>query len=348
MRLVSINNTRIGSKLAVDIYDNQGQVIFYKNTIITEPIMHKIKYMNIENIYIIDEYCFADKNTLFMAQLDNLGPLISKLEKLGETSFEGTATEETVMEVHFVVEDIVAELLEKKENLKIRYIPGKIVGNTILDSIIYTSIMTAIFGIKAGLDKEEVDNLFMTALLKDIGVISPHLKNTPNVYQLHPVLGYEYLSKRYLLHSDILVGVLHHHELIDGTGFPQKITGDKIHKFAKIIQIIEMFFELKSSTTILGNMNTQLKPKLNELFKKYDIYFLEVLLDNAEFFAVDTMVQLTTGDIGVVVENRKNNVFFPRIQIVKAKSKNFSINEVIDLEKCSDIEIEQIIYYPNE
>ncbi|ONI39810.1 hypothetical protein AN396_07080 [Candidatus Epulonipiscium fishelsonii] len=345
MRLVSVNKLRLDSKIAVDIYDNYGQIILYKNTNVTQPIIHKLDYMNIEYIYITDEYCLSNPESLFMAQLDNMGEVISKLEELGKASFEGTATEEIVMEAYFTVEDIVEELFKKKEYLKIRYIPDKMTGNTTAGTIIYMSIMTAIFGIKAGLAKEEVENLFMASLLKDVGIISPYLKNLQNAYQLHPALAYNYLSKKYFLHSDVLVGILHHHEMIDGTGFPQKLQGHSIHKFAKIIQLMEMFFELKLSHKILGNMNTQLKPKLSELFKKYDVHFLEILLDNTEFFSLDTMVELSNGDIGVVVKNRECDVFFPAIQIIKTKSEKFLLNEVIDLEKFSDIEIERIIYY---
>lgn len=103
-------------------------------------------------------------------------------------------------------------------------------------------------------EKEQYD-LEFTALIHDIGKIgvSDYVLNKPSVYtqedfeqmKHHTVRGAEMLAEVGLA-TEIIDGVRHHHERMDGRGYPDGLTGDQLNLFAKIIKIADVFDALTS------------------------------------------------------------------------------------------------------
>ncbi len=110
-------------------------------------------------------------------------------------------------------------------------------------------------GIWLDLSKSEQFDLEFTALLHDIGKIgvSDYVLNKQSVYtksdfeqmKYHTIRGGEMLSE-VGISEEIVDGVRHHHERIDGKGYPDGLKGDELHLFAKIIKIADVFDALTS------------------------------------------------------------------------------------------------------
>jgi HD-GYP domain-containing protein (c-di-GMP phosphodiesterase class II) len=75
-------------------------------------------------------------------------------------------------------------------------------------------------------------------------------------------------------------GVLHHHERVDGKGYPCGLSGKQIPLVGKIVQLADSFDAMTSVRTyqetiskeealleIIANSGTQFDPKLVEVFK---------------------------------------------------------------------------------
>jgi putative nucleotidyltransferase with HDIG domain len=110
-------------------------------------------------------------------------------------------------------------------------------------------------GIWLNLSKGEQFDLEFTALLHDIGKIgvSDYVLNKQSVYtqndfeqmKYHTIRGAEMLSE-VGISEEIIDGVRHHHERIDGKGYPDGLKGDQLSLFAKIIKIADVFDALTS------------------------------------------------------------------------------------------------------
>ena len=110
-------------------------------------------------------------------------------------------------------------------------------------------------GIWLSLGKSEQFDLEFTALLHDIGKIgvSDYVLNKQSVYtqndfeqmKYHTIRGAEMLSE-VGISEEIIDGVRHHHERIDGKGYPDGIKGDELSLFAKIIKIADVYDALTS------------------------------------------------------------------------------------------------------
>lgn len=107
-----------------------------------------------------------------------------------------------------------------------------------------------------GMDEQATRDVFIAALLHDIGQIGLSdtilAKSVPrmtpeelHLYQLHPVQG-----EQTLMVLDDMQGVAalirHHHERVDGQGFPDGLSGDAIPLGARILAVAETFDDLQS------------------------------------------------------------------------------------------------------
>lgn len=110
-------------------------------------------------------------------------------------------------------------------------------------------------GIWLKLSKSQQFDLEFTALLHDIGKIgvSDYVLNKQSVYtqedfeqmKYHTIRGAEMLAE-VGISEEIIDGVRHHHERIDGKGYPDGLKGDELNLFAKIIKIADVFDALTS------------------------------------------------------------------------------------------------------
>lgn len=117
---------------------------------------------------------------------------------------------------------------------------------------------------------EEYKNIYFGTLLHDIGYLSAILRDKmeqaidvierAKVEQYHVIIGADIVSKINLL-KNIAPIIKHHHECYDGTGYPEKLSGDDIPIGARIIAVVEYVEELR-----VANLTNQ---QIIEMVQKY-------------------------------------------------------------------------------
>lgn len=96
--------------------------------------------------------------------------------------------------------------------------------------------------------------LMNAALLHDVGkaVIPRHVLDKPGkltpeeleAVKLHPGAGFDYLSKHGGVSAIVLDAVRHHHEALDGSGYPDKLRGAQIAPLTRILTVCDIFAAL--------------------------------------------------------------------------------------------------------
>ena len=110
-------------------------------------------------------------------------------------------------------------------------------------------------GTAIGLPDDQLTALYKAALLHDVGTVSVPVgvlakegRLDPGEFsqvKRHPVVGEEILAP--LPRADqLLPAVRHHHERVDGAGYPDGLGGDQIPLFARIIAIADAFVAMTS------------------------------------------------------------------------------------------------------
>lgn len=124
------------------------------------------------------------------------------------------------------------------------------INDSIYAHCLNVGLIARMIGIWLKLPNDVIERLTITGLLHDIGKtrIPPDILNkedalTDEEYAIihkHPQFGYDIL-KNQNLDPHILNAVLMHHERCDGSGYPNKLSGDQIDNYAIIIAIADVY-----------------------------------------------------------------------------------------------------------
>lgn len=114
----------------------------------------------------------------------------------------------------------------------------------VADAISRHSVMVAylsgIIARRLGQGTDDVRGVILSALLHDIGKLSITKAEAARP-QAHIAEGAALLKNMRGLSRDVVAGVLQHHENIDGSGFPTGVNGLRIHPYARIIAVADIF-----------------------------------------------------------------------------------------------------------
>ena len=110
------------------------------------------------------------------------------------------------------------------------------------------------FGLSLGLAGRDIERLYSAAMFHDIGkakiplaVLDKSGKLDPEeraLIQTHPAVGYDVLKSTPGISPEILDAVRHHHEYLDGSGYPDALCAASISDLVRILTISDIFAAL--------------------------------------------------------------------------------------------------------
>jgi putative nucleotidyltransferase with HDIG domain len=110
------------------------------------------------------------------------------------------------------------------------------------------------FGLSLGVGRADLERLYTAAMFHDIGKaqIPLAILDKPGrldaeeraMIETHPAAGYDFLKGHDKISTEILDAVRHHHEYLDGSGYPDAIAGESIGDIVRILTISDIFAAL--------------------------------------------------------------------------------------------------------
>ena len=277
-----IENVSYGEVLGNSIYTKEGNLLLSKNTILTSNICQKLKNNNIDLVVVFE------KSNMVLKDKDN------------------------IEDMYLYAENIVYQAIYKHEKMVEKILKHHY--DTYLHSV-RVAILAVALGLSC-LSQEELSKLAIGALFHDIGktFISSKLLDSSNqltieerkIINEHTRLGYEYLKYTSIPKSSQLVCLLHH-ENVDGTGYPLQLSNDKIHVFAKIVKIVDVFDAMVSKRNYKSKTNPS--DVMEYIFANVDMLFDFKLVKDfalvAKCYGVGNKVLLSNGNVAVIkkIEN---------------------------------------------
>ena len=132
--------------------------------------------------------------------------------------------------------------------------------------LLVTGVAVA-FAIEIRFADTDVKRLGLAATLHDVGKarIPLAILDKPGrldpveqeIMNRHPVIGYELLQSIPEMSPEILDGVRHHHEYLDGSGYPDKLTAAEISDLVRLLTISDIFAALVESRPYRPPMSRQ-------------------------------------------------------------------------------------------
>jgi len=253
-----------------------------------------------------------------------------------------------VAEVEAVVEDITSSVIRNSGAL-ISLLRLKTADDyTFLHCVAVGTLMVT-FTRATALDTETVRQAGIGGLMHDLGkmqvpdaVLNKPGKLTDDEFALikrHPEAGHRILVEAGGVGPIPLDITLHHHERIDGSGYPEKLPGDQITLLAKMSAIVDVYDAITSDRCYhRGMAPTDALRKMFEWSKfHFDEKLVHQFMRTIGIYPVGTLVRLESGRLGVVIEQTEGNLLAPRVRAFFSTRSNVYIPpEVLDLARGAD------------
>ena len=110
------------------------------------------------------------------------------------------------------------------------------------------------FGLSLGVGRMDLERMYTAAMFHDIGkaqiplaILDKPGRLDPDertMIETHPAAGYEFLKDHQQITPEILDAVRHHHEYLDGSGYPDALCAESINDIVRILTISDIFAAL--------------------------------------------------------------------------------------------------------
>jgi len=208
------------------------------------------------------------------------------------------------------------------------YIPSKMKPN---DHIYHKSIMVAltsyIIAKWAKLPRHELMPIALAGLLHDIGNMSidPAILNKPGtltpeemeIVKKHTIIGYNRLKNISVLNDGVKLAALQHHEREDGSGYPLGLSSGKIHVYAKVVAVADIFYAMTRASKYKHPraLYVVLEQLLQDSFGKLDPKIVQPFIYNNTQHQLGYTVRLNDGSIGKIVYTDHANPTRPWVNV---------------------------------
>lgn len=194
-------------------------------------------------------------------------------------------------------------------------------------------ILSLLFGQGLSFNKEKLEVLGIGALLHDIGKLKVPLNilNKPDrlteaefdLMKKHPLFGYELLKEGHDLEADSLDIIRHHHEHLDGTGYPDGVKAEQLNRFTRMVAIVDKY-DAVTSRRIYHDEATPYDA-LNKLYHErngiIDHNLLQKFIKYIGIYPVGSVVELNSGHVGIVMATSEKHHLQPILMLVRDHHK---------------------------
>lgn len=216
---------------------------------------------------------------------------------------------------------------------------------TYMHSVAVCALMVALAR-QLGLDDAQVRQCGLAGLLHDIGkmMIPVEILNKPgklteaefNVMKSHPVEGHKLLLAGNDIDDIALDVCLHHHEKVNGSGYPDRLDQPQISLYAKMGAVCDVYDAITSNRAYKNGWEPAVSiQKMAEWSKgHFDPHIFEAFVKSVGIYPVGSLVRLESNHLAVVIEQTEQSLLTPKVKVFFSIKSNGRIPvEILDLSK---------------
>ncbi|WP_353177198.1 HD-GYP domain-containing protein [Delftia acidovorans] len=194
------------------------------------------------------------------------------------------------------------------------------------------------------LPPQQVREAGYAGLLHDIGkmAVATAILNKPGrltdqefiEMREHPARGLELLKAGGVDDPVVLDVCLHHHEKVDGTGYPHRLRGEDISLFAKMGAVCDVYDAITSDRPYKRGWDpAEAVHKMAEWSAgHFDKTVFQAFVKSIGIYPVGSLVRLTTGRLGVVVDPGRQSLTCPQVKVFYSTASGMRMApETVDL-----------------
>lgn len=345
MRRIRISELKNGMVVARTIIDSDGRILLRAGIQLNECYIEKLRNMGLHSVYIRDAF---DNVEIHDVISEETRAEAVRLIKANFRAFENQH-KLNIRAVKSMVDQIIDELLADLTVLvnlnDIRAFDDYTFAHSV--NVAVLSIMT---GITMGYNNLQLKELGVGAILHDVGktridksILSKAGELTKDEFEeikKHTIYGFEILRQ----HPDVSLLSAHvafqHHERWDGNGYPRCLAQEDILEYARIVAVCDVYDALladrpyRASYTV--NQALTILKRMGGIY--LDKQCVNALITNIAVYPIGSVVELSTGEVGVVVDVNKEAPSRPVVRLVVDRYGNpMQRQQEVDLSKYTTV-----------
>ena len=285
------------------------------------------KTFNIEKTLNTDKTLNTEKKPLMQISAPPIKPLLDK--KLKEEAVKGiraffalaglktsklTTAYQMVKELDTVVDRLV-DTISADGGAVVHVNDIKSYDEYTYHHSLSVAVLSLAIGQGLGLNRAQMKKLGMCAILHDIGKIEIPINyiNKPGkltekeyaVAKEHARSGGAILQKNNIGDQELWSSVIHHHERIDGTGYPDGLKGDEIPLNSQIVSVADVYDAVTSYRSYRRPMSpaNALDLVMSEAGRSFSFEIVRVFISKLKLYPVNSVVQLSDNRLALVIDN---------------------------------------------
>ena len=237
-----------------------------------------------------------------------------------------------IQEVEVVIHDLVETMTRNPDALML-VSRLRMENEVVYQHGINVAIYLVALGRHLGLPKEMLERLGTIGLLLDIGktrlpqelfqkkgsLTSEEFETVKN----HVPICLDILKGTPILHPDVLEGIMQHHERENGSGYPAGLSRSEIGLFGRMAAIADTFSALTNPRPYaeIFPAYDALHILVNWSGEFYHAPIVEQFIHAIGIFPVGSMVELSSGEVAVIISHNKVRRLKPRVLIISEQDK---------------------------
>jgi putative nucleotidyltransferase with HDIG domain len=214
---------------------------------------------------------------------------------------------------------------------------------TYMHSVAVCALMVSLAR-QLGLDEAQAREAGTAGLLHDLGkalvpleVLNKPGKLTDEEFTLikkHPELGFDVLMRSGTIPEAATEVCLHHHEKMDGTGYPHRLKGDEITLFSRMGAVCDVYDAITSDRPYKAGWDpAEALRKMTEWSEgHFDKRVFQAFVKSVGIYPIGSLVKLASGRLAVVVEQSPQSLLKPVVRaFFSTKSGVYITPELINL-----------------
>lgn len=194
-------------------------------------------------------------------------------------------------------------------------------------SSVRTAILSLCLGCELGLTVDVLQALGSSAMLCDIGLYPMLTGDESDVLdaetcirqrmRAHPQVGAELLRRSKGFSEEVIANVLLHHELLDGTGYPQSLKGESLPLAAQIIGLAQTYMELTEPFDgSMGIVPADAAAYLvyHSLQGRFDRKLVQALVRCVSVYPIGSRVELSDDREALVIRSTRSDLTKPIVR----------------------------------
>ena len=364
--LQNLDEIRIGSIIAEDLFVNTKSPIMRKDTKITREHIEVLRAFNIakvpisiENIFNRTEEELEELNT--KKQINDKKNEPTSLRKVNfknlykdavnnfykEFSAWETGVKVDVAKLRHIIMPLVERAMQEKQTFSLLNSFSSM-DKYVAHHSIAVGILSGAIAKKLGYEPGQINQIATAGLLADAGMAkvdykirdkkTPLIESEFSEIKKHTIFSFQAVKDSPLLKPEMKLAIFQHHERLDGSGYPKGERMANISVYSQIIAVADVYHAMTSERIYRAKASSfkVLEMIKEEEFGKYNIEVVNALISLVCDLPISTKVRLSDGELGEIIFIHRDSPMRPMIRLSET-------GHIIDLAAKRSLHIESVI-----